>query len=1510
MASFNLHIYYVPILLFVARGVDSLNEYTVADKLLLIITNLIAVILLLYYFYLFDIDFQQINKPNHAYDEIIMYNFTDKIVSKEEWISSPFFAYEGGYQICLRVVSAGNGDGKGTHVSVYLHLMKGPHDDKLEQSGHWPLRGTFTIELLNQFTDDDHYTRSMLLSGYLCSECTNRVVEGDMATGVGFDQFISHDVIPDYVIENVLKLKIFYENNDDPLPVDLVAPLIMNMTKFAERKKNKKWWYSSPFFAFNGGPLMCIHIYATGYVDGEGTHEYISVYLQLMKGPHDDKLEQSGHWPLRGTFTIELLNQLQCHDSDHHSHKIVMRSYLHSRCKEREIEDYMSSIGDRYYHFVSHNILYNRANSALSFRIKCENISYPIPNNQIAPAILVVPNFTEKIKDRKCWYSIPFFAYKGGYQMCLRVDAAGYGDGEDTHVSVYLHLMKGPHDDKLEQSGHWPLRGTFTIELLNQFTDNDHYTRSMLLSGYLCSECTNRVVEGDMATGVGFDQFISHDVIPDYVNHLIEDVLQFRISYENNDDPLPVDLVAPLIMNMTKFVERKKNKEQWYSSPFFAFDGGYLMRIHIYAAGYGGVEGTHVSVYLQLMKGPHDDKLEQSGHWPLRGIFTIELLNHYNRLNDNVLPAAKIILYDYLRSWCSEKEVEDYMNSTGHGYHQFVPHNIIFYKRASEYLKNDMISFKIKYEDLNYSIANNQVAPVTFVMPNFTEKMKNRNHWYSSPFLAFTEGYQMCLRIVTVGYYSNEVTDVSVLLYLMKGPHDDKLEQSGHWPLRGTFTIELLNQLNNSDHFIYTISLYHYLCNKCTTRVTDGDIAPKGWGSKHYMSREAILHQNSKQYFNNDALHFRISYEDTRSSTPHDQVAPVTFTLCNVTSRIKKNELWFSVPFFAFKEGYKMTLVLRMGGYKAGKGTHVSFYVRPMKGPHDDNLEQLGYWPLRGKFTIELLNQLSDSDHHNQEARMEHAYDKCGLCTNRVLNNNIALTGWGSHRFISHKAIFQDGKYLKNNCADFRISYEDTGYSTSFHQIAPFTIRMDKVTEYIKHNDRWYSDPFHAFKEGYTLHLKVYGSGYDDSHESTNLSVLLCLMKGPHDDALDWPMSGTFVIELLNQLNNNDHYIRAVVVNDHLHGACTDRVKQADMSDKCCPFNYISHKILKTNPFYLFNDSLLFRISYEHNPPISHKVAPFMLNISNFTKRYKRREHWSSSPFYAFEGGYQMCVSIDFASGNDNKNTYITVSLHLLNGPYDDELQQSGQWPLNGVFLIELLYHYGFGNDHEIKKEKIYYFSSDTCGSCIAEGYGNKYVISLKHLHAGLKNDEIHLNISYHNSSFYVFIWNWSLEELMVFTGLCLLDGLFTFVLLVFIKACRDLIETGNTSLLSDIVECDLIAETIYKHTMKMTLFIVLTVIGKALPFILWEFTNVIIYNSAIIMKDIISRILIIVLLVNVHTIVSPVWMMYFFNETCSALVIIIFVLVVVIVNIYWPFCSDIAKAMYSLNAYIAIGSI
>ena len=84
-------------------------------------------------------------------------------------------------------------------------------------------------------------------------------------------------------------------------------------------------------------------------------------------------------------------------------------------------------------------------------------------HEHVAPVIFKMNNFTEKMKNGQVWLSDPFFAFWRGYMMCLGVYADGYDYGEGTHVSVYLFLMKGPYDDRLEQSGHWPLRGRFKV---------------------------------------------------------------------------------------------------------------------------------------------------------------------------------------------------------------------------------------------------------------------------------------------------------------------------------------------------------------------------------------------------------------------------------------------------------------------------------------------------------------------------------------------------------------------------------------------------------------------------------------------------------------------------------------------------------------------------------------------------------------------------------------------------------------------------------------------------------------------------------------------------------------------------------------------------------------------------------------------------------------------------------------------------------------------------------------
>ena len=81
----------------------------------------------------------------------------------------------------------------------------------------------------------------------------------------------------------------------------------------------------------------------------------------------------------------------------------------------------------------------------------------------VSPVILEMPDFDKYTVTNAEWYSSPFFAFEGGYVMCLRAYAAGTDDGKVTDVSAYLHLMKGPHDDKLE----WPMRGQYAINLID-----------------------------------------------------------------------------------------------------------------------------------------------------------------------------------------------------------------------------------------------------------------------------------------------------------------------------------------------------------------------------------------------------------------------------------------------------------------------------------------------------------------------------------------------------------------------------------------------------------------------------------------------------------------------------------------------------------------------------------------------------------------------------------------------------------------------------------------------------------------------------------------------------------------------------------------------------------------------------------------------------------------------------------------------------------------------------------
>ena len=135
-------------------------------------------------------------------------------------------------------------------------------------------------------------------------------------------------------------------------------------------------------------------------------------------------------------------------------------------------------------------------------------------------------------------YSPSFYTSRGGYRMCISVDANGTEEGTGTHISVYAYLEKGENDSLLP----WPFTGKVTVELLNQLDDRKHHSRTIkFLSD---RQSTQGVVDNERYTeGWGRSCYISHSDLGHNPaknrQYLKDDCLYFRISVDARSSSKP-----------------------------------------------------------------------------------------------------------------------------------------------------------------------------------------------------------------------------------------------------------------------------------------------------------------------------------------------------------------------------------------------------------------------------------------------------------------------------------------------------------------------------------------------------------------------------------------------------------------------------------------------------------------------------------------------------------------------------------------------------------------------------------------------------------------------------------------------------------------------------------------------------------------------------------------------------------------------------------------------------------
>ena len=135
---------------------------------------------------------------------------------------------------------------------------------------------------------------------------------------------------------------------------------------------------------------------------------------------------------------------------------------------------------------------------------------------------------------------------------------------------------------------------------------------------------------------------------------------------------------------MTDYYKHKKARDDWYSTPFYTGHRGYKLRLcvtidDVLLAG----DGTHISVWVFLMRGEYDDSLE----WPFSADITIKLVN-WIKSQDGHEVVMSTIPHDRL-SVSEGKHLSP-------GIFKFIAYNEVESTTGfRQYLKNECLMFRV-----------------------------------------------------------------------------------------------------------------------------------------------------------------------------------------------------------------------------------------------------------------------------------------------------------------------------------------------------------------------------------------------------------------------------------------------------------------------------------------------------------------------------------------------------------------------------------------------------------------------------------------------------------------------------------------------------------------------------------------------------------------------------------------------------------------------------------------------
>ncbi len=282
------------------------------------------------------------------------------------------------------------------------------------------------------------------------------------------------------------------------------------------------------------------------------------------------------------------------------------------------------------------------------------------------------------------------------------------------------------------------------------------------------------------------------------------------------------------------FSALKKENGCFYSDSFYAVGGGWKVRLAIYPNGRGTGKGTHVSVQIEFLK-------RDTNCWQDGGI-KITLLN---QVSDCYHHTVCVPLKNLIKFQCTDLPL-------------FISQAALVCRDSSRYiqfLQEDNLYFRFSMHSYHHKSWLDCGVKLDnclrLKMKQNVFKFKVCGYSTAHKFISLPSIICQGCRMTCIVAESVQSSNIAFYCSIIRSTQ----EIPSLWPITGTFTAELRNQVEDRNHYVRTLP--------CRVPLS-GDMKVITYGGT-FISKLSLQENSPKvQYLKDDILYFRVMYQLNR----------------------------------------------------------------------------------------------------------------------------------------------------------------------------------------------------------------------------------------------------------------------------------------------------------------------------------------------------------------------------------------------------------------------------------------------------------------------------------------------------------------------------------------------------------------------------------------------------------------------------------------------------------------------